>query len=219
VTPVAHPAKFSDSILECIDSVIHKYRIEGVALDPFSGVGRIHELDRPRLKVFGMDIEREWAFETPDNVVGDAFHLPFREECLDALITSPTYGNRMADHHNAKDGSKRLTYTHTLGHELHRNNTGKMQWGTTYRFAHIAMWDNLYELIKPGGFVVLNVSDHYRKYEIQFVSQFHVKTLAHAGIKWIDHYAVQTPRMGFGANSELRVNHENVFVGVKPLTS
>ena len=53
----------------------------------------------------------------------------FSDATFDMVVTSPTYGNRMADHHNAKDGRRRITYTHNLGRTLTPGNSGAMQWG------------------------------------------------------------------------------------------
>ena len=44
---------------------------------------------------------------------GDARRLHYLDATFDAICTSPTYGNRMADHHNARDSSPRLTPTAT----------------------------------------------------------------------------------------------------------
>ena len=49
-------------------------------------------------------------------MIGDATALPFADWTFDAVITSPTYGNRMADHHNAQDGSRRVSYRHSGKH-------------------------------------------------------------------------------------------------------
>ena len=65
--------------------------------------------------------------------VGDAEFLPYKDDFFEAICTSPTYGNRMADHFEAKDGSKRNTYRYAIGRALDEENTGKMQWGKKYR--------------------------------------------------------------------------------------
>lgn len=49
-------------------------------------------------------------------IVGNALYLPFRDRAFDGIVTSPCYGNRMADHHDARDDSKRNTYTHSARH-------------------------------------------------------------------------------------------------------
>lgn len=82
----------------------------------------------------------EWAARWLDgarrNIVGDALRLPFRDATFDVVATSPTYGNRMADHHEARDDSDRGTYRHRLSRPLHPSNSGAMQWGEEYRSIH-----------------------------------------------------------------------------------
>lgn len=104
VTP--HPAKFSDAIIEAITRWIPA---GSVLLDPFAGVGRIHEL-RPEVETWGVEIEEEWATQSEWTILGDAttdlgdvaeahaLHYGF-----DVIATSPSYGNRMADKHNARE--------------------------------------------------------------------------------------------------------------------
>lgn len=100
VTP--HPAKFSDSIMEVIADIIPG-REQLRVLDPFAGVGRVHELATETVDTWGVEIEPEWATMHPRTIVGDATRLPFRDGAFDYVVTSPTYGNRMADHHDAKE--------------------------------------------------------------------------------------------------------------------
>lgn len=80
-------------------------------LDPFAGVGKIHTLEN---HTSGIELEPEWAAQAPINkgitIVGDALER-MREWAtfyvgFDAVVTSPTYGNRMADHHDAKERCK-----------------------------------------------------------------------------------------------------------------
>jgi hypothetical protein len=83
-----------------------------------------------------VELEPEWASQHPRTMVGDARALPLPDATFDMVVTSPTYGNRMTDHHNAKDGSRRITYTHNLGRTLTPGNSGAMQWGEDYRQLH-----------------------------------------------------------------------------------
>ena len=94
------------------------------------------------------------------NSGANAIALPFRDESFDAVVTSPTYGNRFADKHNAKDGSIRRSYTHDLGRTLHAENSGSMQWGQAYRDLHVKAWAECFRVVRPGGLFVLNISDH-----------------------------------------------------------
>lgn len=98
---VPHPAKFSPEILEVLDRWIEPgWRV----LDPFAGTGLIHTLDQA--ETWGAEIEPEWATMHPRTIVGDALKLPFADASFDAIATSPTYGNRMADSHNAQERCK-----------------------------------------------------------------------------------------------------------------
>jgi hypothetical protein len=119
-TQAPHPAKFNDAVLE----EIAFWLPEGtLTLDPFGGVGKLKEISK--ITAVRVEIEKDWA----DNVCADALHLPFRDATFDAVATSPVYGNRMSDHHNARDKSKRHTYKHYIGHDLHPHNAGQLQWG------------------------------------------------------------------------------------------
>lgn len=122
------------------------------------------------------------------------------------------YGNRMADHHNARDGSKRNTYKHALGRDLHTENTGAMQWGEAYRDKHRRVWTECRRLLKPGGRFVLNISDHIRGGKVMPVTDWHIRTLEGLGYTVQEHRQVKTPRQRHGANGHLRVDNEWVCV-------
>jgi hypothetical protein len=98
---VKHPAKFSTAVLEAMDPWLDGCCV----LDPFAGVGGIHSLCKPARTV-GVELEPEWAACHPRTVVGDATRLPFPDNTFDAVATSPAYGNRMADHHEATERCK-----------------------------------------------------------------------------------------------------------------
>lgn len=98
-----HPAKWSASVL----AAIGKLELPpGVVLDPFAGVGagRLAEaMDRP---VIGVELEPEWVVEGAIQVHGNALHLPLRDGSVAVVVTSPTYGSRMADHYDAQERCK-----------------------------------------------------------------------------------------------------------------
>ena len=213
---IEHPAKFSESIMKVIAQVlVTDLGVGGNVLDPFAGTGRIHQL-RPHFTTTGIEIEKEWAAMSPHTLLGTALELPFSDGKFDAICTSPTYGNRMADHHNAKDSSKRITYRHKLGHPLHPDNSGQMQWGVVYRQFHRQAWLEAIRVLRPGGLFLLNISDHIRKGVVQEVSRWHSELLIELGLMFLKRIDILTPRMRFGSNAHLRTGTEYAIVFSKP---
>ena len=62
----------------------------------------------PQAEFYGYEIEPEWADQARANglcvTTGDCRQMHYPDAMFDAICTSPTYGNRMADHHEARDG-------------------------------------------------------------------------------------------------------------------
>ena len=202
-----HPAKYTDVLLPIFQTILESNQCNTV-LDPFAGTGKIHLL--PFITI-GVEIEPEWASLDTRTICGDATQLPFNANTFDAICTSPTYGNRMADHHNAKDTSQRMTYTHTLGRQLHQNNSGKMQWGKQYQLLHLKAWSEASRVLKPSGIFILNISDHIRKGTVQPVTDWHIEAITSQGFTLIEHQHISTPRLGFGQHRTQRVQHESII--------
>lgn len=220
-----HPAKFSKGMLEKFDDIIERnfigWNAEVRILDPFAGTGKIHELRRfdPRYKTFGVEIESEWAGMHPLTRVGDSRFLSmmWQQSWFDVICTSPTYGNRMADKHNAKDKSKRRTYKHVLGRDLSDGNSGGLQWSPAYRHFHQQVYLGCDYVLRPGGLFILNISDHIRKGKVINVAGAHTDILDVLGYTLVEPWFFPTRRMKFGANANLRTPGEFILVYKKGL--
>ncbi len=189
--------------------------MKGVALDPFAGEGKVHGLQRSGLRTVGIELEPEWANVHPQTIMGNALHLPFPDNTFNAIVTSPTYGNRMADSHNAKDDSRRHTYTHRLGRKPHEDNSGVMQWGPAYRHFHLKAWIETWRVLKTRSKktrAFINISNHIRGGEEIDVTGWHVDALQVVGFKLLHVRTVETERLRDGENGELRCPHESILV-------
>lgn len=153
----------------------------------------------------------EWR-ANPDDETTVPFDYQDVPTSFDAIVTSPVYGNRMSDHHNARDDSRRHTYRHYLGRPLTEGNSGMLQWGKKYREFHTTAWRLATQLVRPGGLFVLNVSDHIRKGKVERVAAWHLKVLMGLGWTLEQVVKVPTPRQRHGENSNLRVDGEMVYV-------
>lgn len=219
----AHPAKYSPEVMEKIVEFLDDWGWPARVLDPFAGTGRVHHLPEvatrsayPDLKpdetfTVGVELEPEWAAMTPNTIVANALQLPFADKTFDGLITSPSYGNRLADHHNAQDGSRRYSYRHVLGRPLHEDNSGRMQWGDRYREMHRQAWNECLRVLRPDSIIVLNTSNHVRGGEEQYVTEFHLQHFLDHGCAVLDLDVVNTRRLKHGANRDVRPRYENVF--------
>jgi hypothetical protein len=210
--PPPHPAKFTSKHLNAITEILGEDH-SLIVLDPFAGVGTIHDL--PYMTA-GIEIEPEWAYQREGTAVGSALRTGYDAEYFDAVVTSPCFGNRMADHHNAKDGSKRHTYRHYLGRELTKGSAGGMQWGEEYKHFHTEAWLEAKKVLKVGGFLIINIKDHIRDGKIQPVTQWHSDTCNKMGFKQINTIIIPVSGMTHGENAEQRIPHESLLVFSKP---
>lgn len=149
-----HPAEYSFEVLEIIREIVPS----GVrVLDHMAGTGWRLATTLDDCEVVGIELEPEWADAHPCVRQGNALHLPFEDGEFMWVVNSPVYGNRMSDHHDAKERCKacsgtgvaqgktglipcekcigkgfrsyrRRTYKHTLGRDLHPDNAGQLHW-------------------------------------------------------------------------------------------
>jgi len=204
MSKIKHPAKYTDCLLPVFSEFL---KLDGAktVLDPMAGTGKIHLLP---FDTYGVEIEKEWADLHEKTICADATSLPFESNSFDAICTSPTYGNRMADCHNAKDASKRNTYTHVLGKNLKDNNTGKMQWGEKYRNFHEKIWEDCYRVLKRDGCLILNFKNHIRKGIEVDVFSWHISCLISLGFKLREVRRIKVKGNRFGQNGKKRIDYE-----------
>lgn len=219
---VKHPAKFSSAILDTMNLLLP---LDGRLLDPFAGTGLIHSIGRDSV---GVEIEPEWAVQHPQNIVGNALCLPFADNTFRMAASSSTYGNRMADNHNAKDMHKpcegkgcskcwyrgvtlRHTYTHYLNRKLHPDNTGGYNWGLKYCTLHMLAWAELSRVLETDGVFVLNVKNHIRRWKEVDVVAWHREILESCGFRWEGQIAIPHRGLAHGANVDLRSPDEQVI--------
>jgi hypothetical protein len=242
---VKHPAKFPDIVLSIAYELLGEMGVpEGArGLDPFAGTGKGCDYFRNTpWPLQGIELESEWV-EMSDLVQqGDALSLPFPDGMFRWVLTSPCYGNRMADSHEAKDDckscngagarddgtdlpcrvcegtglSKRNTYRHVLGHRLSEDSSAGLQWGGAYRAFHEAAWEETTRVCAKSALFLLNIKDHIRKGEVQEVSRWHVETLEALGWELTEECWIPTPGNRYGANSGARLNGEWLFGLVRP---
>ena len=214
-----HPAPYSRPILEVVDRH-HLLPDVGIVLDPMAGIGLIHRLATPTRRTVGIEIEPEWAAAHPDTLVGNALRLPFGRHAFDAVMVSPCYGNRLADHHKAADGSVRRSYTHDLQattgdpeRRLHADNSGTLRaTKDEYWLFHARAWAEVHHVLRPGGRFVLNVSDHISRGVVVPVVERHTDLVLLSGFTLVKEFRVPTRRLRYGANNQLRVPTESVLV-------
>ena len=140
----AHPAKYTDALLLTMAQMLKGRRR---ILDPFGGTGKVFKLEHwlgALVEIQAVELEPEWAAINPRTTQGNALALPWADGYFDAVCTSPTYGNQMANGlRNPENWAREyhyITYTQKLNRNLHPDNSGEMQWGDNYRTFHVAAW-------------------------------------------------------------------------------
>lgn len=212
VRRVTHPARFSKGML----AIFAKYlKVGWKILDPMAGsckIGRLKHFD-PTLTIVANEIEREWATGEGIDALfhADAAHMDWASDGeFDALVSSVTYGNRMADKYT--DATKRITYRAFLGHDLHPANTGSLQWGERYRAKHVEIYAECLRVLRAGGLFIVNVSNHIRDGKEIDVAGWHKQTLESFGLSLVAEHEIQTARARYGKNFDKRVGCEMIYV-------
>lgn len=210
IKKIDHPAKYTDQLFPVF---VRFLRGSARILDPFAGTGKIFDLQPwlPNTEIEGIEIEPEWVALHRRTTLGDALALPWPDDYFDAIITSPTYGNRFADK-LLRDPKVSHTYANALRRLLHPHNSGSLQWGPAYRSFHEQAWTEARRVLSSNGRFILNIKDHYRKKQRQYVTDWHIATLMSLGFWLIDHQQIACPGNRHGRNHGARMEYESVIL-------
>jgi SAM-dependent methyltransferase len=209
-----HPAPYSLPILrvikELLDARFADQKTTKV-LDPFAGIGKIHMLTEYGYDTAGVEIEPEWAAMDDRTRVGDALKTGFRKGTFDAVATSPTYGNRLADSYEASDPDRRHSYHFELGRKPTEGSSAVMPWGDEYRTFHEKAWAEVARVLKPNGRFILNIKDHIRDGAWQDVAAWHTNVIIGLGFAVAAIRPVASRGVPSGTNANVRAEAELVI--------
>lgn len=240
-----HPAKFSPEVIDVLRVLVRaESRRQQVprplVLDSFGGVGRIHQLDDIAVTQ-AVELRPRWAACHARTRCGDATRLPhWWSRRFHVWATSPCYGNRLRDHHEARDTCKncdgrgghengdgarpcavckgsgrsvRRSYAHDYGEPFtHANDAGVLRFGTAaYDRLHLRAYQQAHRCVVDGGGALLNVSAFVERKEMVDTVPWHRDAMRSVGWRYVRTVPVVTKRMTFGANRE-RAPHEVVLV-------
>jgi SAM-dependent methyltransferase len=211
---VKHPAPFSMAVLRVIKELLDARFADQKStkvLDPFAGTGRIHYLTEYGYDTAGVELEPEWAKLNDRTKVGDALKTGFRKGTFDAIATSPTYGNRLADSYEASDPDRRHSYHFDLGRAPSEGSSAVLAWGDEYRAFHAKAWIEALRVLKGNGRFILNIKDHIRDGAWQDVAAWHCDVILGLGFRLVAIRPVGTKGVPSGANANVRSEAELVI--------
>ena len=208
-----HPAKYSNELLP----VLAKYAY-GEILDPMGGTGKAGLLKKFNTNIKGVtinELEREWSEQAYNNgvdivITGDARNLSGLYDCI---VTSPPYGNRMADNFKArKPDSMRRGYVGDLGRQVSAGSVCCKHFGKGYEEEMASILDAIMDKVVFERFI-LNVSNFIRQFKEVNVVSWYKDYFINRGLKLTAEEKVITRRQkGVGANTHLRAPEEYVLV-------
>lgn len=212
---VTHPCPYPKHFLPLFAKVLKKEKSQSV-LDIFGGVGTLAKVKDHGYNgtVIINEIEPKWAKiarTIADKVIiGDAQKLGLSDNSVDAVVTSPTYGNDMAVTYK-----RERTYTVCNGKPLKKSNTGQMRWnkeGEKYKEVHKNAYKEAFRVLTDNGIMVVNVKNHIRQGKEQKVAEWHLDTLKEIGFTAVMVKKVKVKGLYVGGLSIPKVPHEHILI-------
>jgi len=219
--PRPHHSRFNPGIIESIEARIGDSKM---ILDPMAGTMErlrvLEDRDRGWHQVWGIEYEQEWVDGYPHTRLqqGDARKLPFPSEHFDAIVVSPSYGNRDSDRTGDWwDNADRKTYAAALGRNVSEGSLCVPFEDERYKTGHTLAWAESVRVLKTGGLFVINLKNHIKKGQIIRVSQWHRNVLRDVlGMEEIDDTSIATKGRLSGENYDVRAELvEKIYVYLK----
>lgn len=222
--PTPHFTRYNPAIIEAI-----KTRLMGqprMILDPMAGtLERLKCLEWKKSGnhlVWGVEFEPEWVNDYPHDrlIQGTALSLPFDDEFFDAIVVSPSYGNRDADRSGEwYDNDDRKTYAAALRRNVSEGSLC-VPWGDAYKAGHLRAWIESLRTLRTGGLFILNCKSHTKGDAVVPVTGWHMQTLITLGCELLDATSIPTKGRPSGAHYEKRAEMaEQIIVFVKTPTT
>lgn len=208
-----HPAKYSLPLLPSLAQYAY-----GDILDIMGGTGRAGLLKKYNSNIKTVtinELEREWSEQAYENgvdkvITGNAKDLGGIYDCI---VTSPPYGNRMADNFKpSKPDSMRRRYVGDLGRNVSKGSVCCLHFGRGYEEEITVIFDAVIKNVCFKRFI-LNVSNFIRRYQEVDVIGWYKAYFNSRGFLLVNEQKIITRRQkGVGANTSLRVLTESVLV-------
>jgi hypothetical protein len=225
-----HPAKWTDELFPVIAELL-QFPKKGKLIDNMAGTCKVVLLREHGFEgeIYCAEIEDPWAKQGNGLVhqadvvwVGDSRFLPYEDEFFDFFATSPTFANRMADHHKARDKSRRNTYKHAIGRDLTPGNTGMMGWlgkeGEEYRLTNRQIMQCLHRKLKPRARGVFEMKDHFRTLKTggpqvrQYVTRWWLRMMQAISFIILDKVDVPVEGNRQGENHDARMEYTSLVL-------
>lgn len=144
------------------------------------------------------------------------------------VVTSPAYGNRLADQYLGTPAERELRaatgkvprrrgYAVALGRKCSPGSGAALQWGQKYRDLHFMLFQHVicYNVV-DGGVLLLNIASHFRGGEYQPVAEWYLGVMVGLGMILVDYRFIETPGYRDGDNRDDRVGGEHLMLWRKP---
>ena len=190
-----HPATWNDALIAAaVELIDHHTEEPGILIDPMAGEGRHYEALADAGWTLILSDIHAWPHRSSRVVHGDATDIARDDNSIDVLLTSPPFGNRLADKMSTDD-DRRITYADRRGCDTADNDAAGLQWGSAYRSTMQDIWTETARVLRDDGLAVIDIKDHIRRDVRQHVTAWTVDAWQQLG--WTVTDIIPVPAIGY----------------------